>query len=198
LDFIKNKESFMMSEDHEYNESEDEAIVTAAKAGGTADEVLMGMLRDLRKVKKIRRASICGISRSLRLGSQKYPFTRGINNAHGVGRGKAKNMVLILKLISRYVADNDIIRPEDLVVKSTESTQSINYILFKTSTENYRLMISLPKGLKMDDLIMEQIVCSGTKLNIKYWIDDVTMINKKKFTISWNQESDNIKCTQRI
>ncbi|MFV8358261.1 RecQ family ATP-dependent DNA helicase, partial [Flavobacterium sp. XS1P32] len=49
LDFIKNKESFMMSEDHEYNESEDEAIVTAAKAGGTADEVLMGMLRDLRK-----------------------------------------------------------------------------------------------------------------------------------------------------
>jgi ATP-dependent DNA helicase RecQ len=54
----------MMSEDHEYNESEDEAIVTAAKAGGTA-EVLMGMLRDLRKVvAKIRRASICGISRS--------------------------------------------------------------------------------------------------------------------------------------
>jgi ATP-dependent DNA helicase RecQ len=46
----------MMSEDHEYNESEDEAIVTAAKAGGTADEVLMGMLRDLRKVAKKRRA----------------------------------------------------------------------------------------------------------------------------------------------
>jgi ATP-dependent DNA helicase RecQ len=45
LSRIKN---FMMSEDHEYNESEDEAIVTAAKAGGTAD-VLMGMLRDLRK-----------------------------------------------------------------------------------------------------------------------------------------------------
>jgi hypothetical protein len=42
IDFIKNKE-LMMSEDHEYNESEDEAIVTAAKAGGTADEVLMGM-----------------------------------------------------------------------------------------------------------------------------------------------------------
>jgi ATP-dependent DNA helicase RecQ len=54
----------MMSEDHEYNESEDEAIVTAAKAGGTADEVLMGMLRDLRKVAKKRACSICGISRS--------------------------------------------------------------------------------------------------------------------------------------
>src|SRR6187402_2673843 len=49
LAFIKKPESFMMSEDHEYNESEDEAIVTAAKSTGVADEVLMGMLRDLRK-----------------------------------------------------------------------------------------------------------------------------------------------------
>ena len=39
----------MMSEDHEYNEEEDEAIVTAAKSSGTADEALMAMLRDLRK-----------------------------------------------------------------------------------------------------------------------------------------------------
>src|SRR6478609_10752134 len=49
LDFIKKPVSFMMSEDHEYNETEDEAIVTAAKSTGTADEALMAMLRDLRK-----------------------------------------------------------------------------------------------------------------------------------------------------
>jgi len=48
-EFIKNPTSFMMSEDHEYNEAEDDAIVTASKSTGTADEVLMGMLRDLRK-----------------------------------------------------------------------------------------------------------------------------------------------------
>ena len=47
--FIKNPESFMMSEDHEYNEKEDETIVTAAKSSGIADEVLMTMLKDLRK-----------------------------------------------------------------------------------------------------------------------------------------------------
>ena len=47
--FIKKPVSFMMSEDHEYNEEEDEAIVTAAKSTGTADEALMTMLRDLRK-----------------------------------------------------------------------------------------------------------------------------------------------------
>jgi ATP-dependent DNA helicase RecQ len=49
LAYIKNPSSFMMSEDHEYNETEDEAIVTAAKSTGTADEALMRMLRDLRK-----------------------------------------------------------------------------------------------------------------------------------------------------
>lgn len=49
LDFIKNPVSFMMSEDHQYNEAEDDAIVTASKSSGTADEALMAMLRDLRK-----------------------------------------------------------------------------------------------------------------------------------------------------
>jgi ATP-dependent DNA helicase RecQ len=49
LDFIENPKSFMMSEDHEYNETEDEAIVTAAKSSGVADETLMVILRDLRK-----------------------------------------------------------------------------------------------------------------------------------------------------
>ena len=48
-EFIKKPTSFMMSEDHEYNEAEDDAIVTAAKSSGTADEALMSMLRDLRK-----------------------------------------------------------------------------------------------------------------------------------------------------
>ena len=69
LAFIKNPESFMMSEDHEYNESEDDAIVTAAKSSGTADEALMAMLKELKKrSQKVRRSTFCSISR---------PFSRG-------------------------------------------------------------------------------------------------------------------------
>jgi ATP-dependent DNA helicase RecQ len=54
-------------------------------------------------------------------------------------------------------------------------------------------MISLPKGLKMDDLIMEQIVYSGTKLNIKYWIDDVDDEQQEEIHYFMESESDNIK-----
>ena len=94
LDFIANPESFMMSEDHEYNESEDEAIVTAAKSTATADEVLMGMLRDLRKkvAKKLGVPPFVVFQDpSLEDMALKYPISLDeLGNVHGVGEGKAK------------------------------------------------------------------------------------------------------------
>jgi ATP-dependent DNA helicase RecQ len=203
LDFIKNKESFMMSEDHEYNESEDEAIVTAAKAGGTADEVLMGMLRDLRKkvAKKLGVPPFVVFQDpSLEDMALKYPISQEeLINAHGVGEGKAKKYgAAFLELISRYVADNDIIRPEDLVVKST-GVNSVNklYIIQNIDRKLSLDDIASAKGLKMDDLIkeMEQIVYSGTKLNIKYWIDDMLDDEQQEEIHDYfmESESDNIE-----
>ena len=94
LDFIKKPDSFMMSEDHEYNESEDEAIVTAAKSTGTADEVLMAMLRDLRKkvAKKLGVPPFVVFQDpSLEDMALKYPISLDeLINIHGVGEGKAK------------------------------------------------------------------------------------------------------------
>jgi ATP-dependent DNA helicase RecQ len=50
---------------------------------------------------------------------------------HGVG-GKAKKYGAdFVELINQYVIDNEILRPDDLVVKSTELSQRLNYILFK-------------------------------------------------------------------
>ncbi|MFV8373896.1 DNA helicase RecQ [Flavobacterium sp. LB1P62] len=181
LHFIKNRESFMMSEDHEYNESEDEAIVTAAKSTGTVDELLMGMLRDLRKkvAKKLGVPPFVVFQDpSLEDMALKYPVSQEeLINIHGVGEGKAKKYgAAFLELISRYVEDNDILRPDDLVVKST-GVNSVNklYIIQNIDRKLSLDDIASAKGLKMDDLIkeMEQIVYSGTKLNIKYWIDDM-------------------------
>ena len=94
LDFIKNRESFMMSEDHEYNETEDEAIVTAAKSTGAVDEVLMSMLRDLRKkvAKKLGVPPFVVFQDpSLEDMALKYPVSQDeLINIHGVGEGKAK------------------------------------------------------------------------------------------------------------
>jgi ATP-dependent DNA helicase RecQ len=181
LDFIKNPVSFMMSEDHEYNESEDEAIVTASKSSGIADEALMILLRDLRKkvAKKLGVPPFVVFQDpSLEDMSLKYPITMDeMSNIHGVGEGKAKKYGKeFVDVILKYVEENDILRPDDLVVKST-GANSINklYIIQNIDRKLNLDDIARGKGLNMDALIkeMEQIVYSGTKLNIKYWIDEI-------------------------
>ena len=203
LNFIKNPVSFMMSEDHEYNESEDEAIETAAKSSGTADEVLMGMLRDLRK-KVAKKLSVPPFvvfqDPSMEDMALKYPITIDeMSNIHGVGEGKAKKYGKeFIELIARYVDDNDIERPDDLVVKST-GANSVNklYIIQNIDRKLSLDDIARAKGLKMDDLIkeMEQIVYSGTKLNIKYWIDEMLDDDQQEEIHQYymESESDNIE-----
>ena len=203
LDFIKNPESFMMSEDHEYNEIVDGAIVTAAKSTAVADEVLMGMLRDLRRkvAKKVGVPPFVVFQDpSLEDMALKYPVSQEeMINIHGVGEGKAKKYGKeFLELISRYVEDNDIIRPDDLVVKST-GVNSVNklYIIQNIDRKLALTDIASAKGLSMDALIkeMEQIVYSGTKLNIKFWIDDILDDDQQEEIHDYfmESESDNIE-----
>jgi ATP-dependent DNA helicase RecQ len=181
LDYIKNPTSFMMSEDHEYNETEDEAIESASKNTGTADVVLMGMLRDLRK-KVAKKHGVPPFvvfqDPSLEDMALKYPISlEEMSNIHGVGEGKAKKFGTdFIILIEKYVEENDIIRPDDLVVKSTGVNSANKLYIIQNIDKKLSLDdIAKGKGMKMDDLIkeMEQIVFSGTKLNIKYWIDEI-------------------------
>ncbi|MBA4277107.1 ATP-dependent DNA helicase RecQ [Flavobacterium sp.] len=203
IDFIKKPISFMMSEDHEYSESEDDAIVTAAKSSGVADEVLMGMLRDLRKkvAKKLGVPPFVVFQDpSLEDMALKYPISMDeLINTHGVGEGKAKKYGKeFIALISQYVEDNDIIRPDDLVVKST-GANSINklYIIQNIDRKLPLSDIASAKGLTMENLIteMEQIVNSGTKLNIKYWIDEMLDDDQQEEIHDYFMEShtDNIE-----
>jgi ATP-dependent DNA helicase RecQ len=203
LDFIKNPSSFLMSEDHEYNETEDEAIITASKSTGVADEVLMGMLRDLRK-KTAKRLGVPPFvvfqDPSLEDMALKYPIKMDeLINTHGVGEGKAKKYGKeFIELIQQYVEENDIIRPDDLVVKST-GANSINklYIIQNVDRKLPLDDIASAKGLSMDALIteMEQIVNSGTKLNIKYWIDEMLDDDQQEEIYQYFMEShsDNIE-----
>jgi len=201
LDYIKNPVSFMMSEDHEYNESEDEAIVTASKSSGTADEVLMGMLRELRKkvAKKLGVPPFVVFQDpSLEDMALKYPISlTELYNIHGVGEGKAKKYGAdFVTLISRYVEDNDIIRPDDLVVKSTGVNSANKLYIIQNIDRKLPLSdIASAKGLSMDALIkeMEQIVYSGTKLNIKYWVDDMLDDDQQEEIHDYFMESESDK-----
>jgi ATP-dependent DNA helicase RecQ len=179
--YLKNPTSFMVTEDHEYSDDEDDAIITASKSSGTADEALMAMLKDLRK-KEAKKIGVPPFvvfqDPSLEDMALKYPISLDeLSNVHGVGEGKAKKYGKpFVELIARYVEENDIIRPDDLVVKSTGANSANKLYIIQNIDRKLSLEdIAKAKGLTMDALLkeMEQIVYSGTKLNIKYWIDEI-------------------------
>ncbi|MGC1514416.1 MAG: ATP-dependent DNA helicase RecQ, partial [Maribacter sp.] len=94
-----------------------------------------------------------------------------------VGEGKARKYGKpFLTFIATYVEENDVIRPDDLVVKSTGANSALKLYIIQNVDRKLPLTdIASSKGLEITDLIkeMEQIVFSGTKLNITYWIDEV-------------------------
>ncbi|MEL1243391.1 DNA helicase RecQ [Flavobacterium sp. DGU11] len=198
LDFIKNPVSFLMSEDHDYNDTDEETTVTASKSSGVADEVLMGMLRDLRK-KVSKKLGVPPFvvfqDPSLEDMALKYPVSlEELGNVHGVGEGKAKKYGKeFVDLIARYVEDNDITRPDDLVVKSTGANSALKLYIIQNIDRKLSLNdIAKAKGLDMDALMkeMEQIVYSGTKLNIKYWIDEILDEDQQEEIQDYYMESE--------
>ena len=180
--FLKKPTSFMMTEDHSYSEEDDNTIIANAKSsGGSADEVLVRQLKDLRK--KV--AMKLGIppfaifqDPSLEDMALKYPINLDeLSKVHGVGEGKAKKFGKdFVQFIADYVEENDILRPDDLIVKSTGVNSGLKlYIIQNTDRKLPLEDIADSKGLEMSELIkeMEAIIYSGTKLNIDYAVDDL-------------------------
>ena len=182
LAYIENPTSFMMTEDHSYSLENDNSILSKAKlAGGSADEKLVKLLKDLRKKVAIR----LGVppfavfqDPSLDDMALKYPINLDeLSKVHGVGEGKARKFGKdFVKIILEYVNENDVLRPDDLIVKSTGVNSGLKlYIIQNTDRKLPLEDISKSKGLEIKELIkeMEAIIFSGTKLNINYALDDL-------------------------
>jgi len=179
-EFLESPESFMMTHDHAYEQTDTKDIVGEIK-GGVSDERLLKQLKSLRKAQ----ADKLGVppfvvfqDPSLSDMALKYPITTAeLLNIHGVGEGKAKKYGRpFIKMIEDYVEENEIIRPEDLVVKSTGANSALKLYIIQNVDRKLPLSdIASAKGLEIPELIkeMEQIVFSGTKLNLGYWIDEV-------------------------
>ena len=206
-DFLKQSESFMMTEDHTYDETSDDNIITAAKGGGgVADEALLKMLKDLRKSN----AKKLGVppfvifqDPSLEDMALKYPISiEEMANVHGVGEGKAKKYGKdFVALISQYVDDNDIIRPDDMVVKSTGSNSALKLYIIQNVDRKLPLDdIASSKGMEMDEFVkeMEAIVYSGTKLNINYWVDEVLDEDQQEEIHDYFMEAESDKISDAI
>ncbi|HFX18066.1 MAG TPA: ATP-dependent DNA helicase RecQ, partial [Flavobacteriales bacterium] len=178
-DFIKNPTSFMMTEDHYYEK--DEANTAGKVQKAATDQTLFKMLMSLRKdlSKKLGVPPYVIFQEpSLEDMALKYPTTiEELSSIYGVGEGKARKYGKdFVALIDKYVKENDIIRPEDFVVKSTANKSALKIFIIKSTDRKIPLEdIAATKGLTMDELLkeMEQIIYMGTKLNIDYYLEDI-------------------------
>ncbi len=182
MEFAKSPKSFQMTKDHVYSKENDQAVITAAKSNGAAaDDTLLKLLKDLRKKEAKKREVppfVVFQDPSLDDMALKYPITmEELVNIQGVGEGKAKKYGQpFVELISQYVDEHDVVRPDDLVVKSTGANSALKLYIIQNVDRKLALDdIASAKGLELPELIkeMEQIVFSGTKLNIGYWIDEI-------------------------
>ena len=179
--FLENPCELMLTEDREFAEGEDddETPAAAMRGGGGGDEVLLAMLKDLRKDVAHKRGLqpwvIFG-DPSLEDMSIMYPITVDeLKNCQGVGEGKAKKFGKeFMELIAKYVEENEIDRPDDFVMKSMVN-KSVNKVYIIQSIDR-RLPfedIADAKGMEMNELLdeIEAIVYSGTKLQIDYYLE---------------------------
>jgi ATP-dependent DNA helicase RecQ len=194
-EFLRSPKSFMMAEDHNY--ANDSASISKSSKIET-DKTLFHMLKDLRKsnAKKLGVPPFAIFQDpSLEDMALKYPITiEELHNIHGVGEGKAKRYGRdFVSLIERYVEENDIIRIEDLVIKSTGLNSSLKLYIIQNIDRKLPLTdISSAKGMEMNDFLteLESIVFSGTKLNINYWIDEIFDEDQQEEIHEYFMESD--------
>jgi ATP-dependent DNA helicase RecQ len=181
-EFIKNPYSVMVTKDHDFENSEDENSAAPSQGGGgTSDETLFALLKDLRK--KIAKKEnlppfVIFQDASLEDMSNHYPISLDeLKNISGVGAGKATKFGKeFVELIKSYVKENEIERPQDMVVKSVVNKSGLKVYIIQSIDRKVPLdAIAEAKGLEFDELLteIERIVASGTKVNIQYFIDEV-------------------------
>ena len=178
-EFNENPYSFLMTEDHDFASYRNASTPIIKEA--EADEKLLNLLKSLRK----NVADKAGVppytvfqENSLKEMAYKYPISlEELKNINGVGEGKAvKYGKQFLISIKEYVEENKILRPDNLIVKSTGANSALKLYMIQNVDRKLPLDdIAAAKGMSMVKFVgeMETIVFSGTKLNISYWIDEI-------------------------
>jgi ATP-dependent DNA helicase RecQ len=179
MSFLNQPGSFLITADHDYESNQ--SNLAPKKSQGSTDIILMDLLRSLRKqVAQEEDVPPFAVFQEYSLEDMalKYPISlQELNQINGVGEGKAKRYgAKFIELIKKYVHENEITRPDDLIIKSTGANSALKLYLIQSIDRKLSLEdIASAKGMNMSRLIteMETIVFSGTKLNIDYWINDL-------------------------
>jgi len=182
LDFLDNPYSVMMTLDHDYeNAADDDFFSAGGQKTSATDKILFSLLKDLRKeIAKKHNLPPFVIFQdpSLEDMAIQYPIKIDeLKQITGVGSGKAiKFGKPFIDLIAKYVEENEIERPIDMVVKSVVNKSGIKVYIIQNIDRKIALIdIAAAKGFTLDELLseIESIVASGTKIDINYYINEV-------------------------
>ncbi len=180
--FIEKPEEFMLIKQHDYSGDDDEeGLIQVSGKGGAFDEKLYDLLIDLRKSlakEKNIPPFVVFQEPSLRDMCLQYPITMDeLTNIQGVGIGKAQRYgEPFLALIADYVEENDIERPQDMVVKSLVNKSMLKVQLIQNIDRKLPLEdIATSQGKSFQELLdeIESVVNSGTRVNINYYINTI-------------------------
>ena len=179
-EFVRHPHSVMIAADHEYEDGDDDDTVSPpAGKGGVADEELYAMLKDLRK--QVARQMelppfVIFQDPSLEDMAIQYPVTLDeMQNITGVGAGKARKFGKpFVELIKKYCDEKDIVRPQDMVVKSVVNKSGSKVFIIQSIDRQMDFEdIARARDMDFDELLteIEAIVHSGTRLNVGYYVD---------------------------
>ena len=195
-EFLKKPYSFMLTEDHDYEKTSSSPI---SQKGGVMDDVLFNMLKQLRKKiakKQSLPPAIIFQESSLIDMANNYPITmEEMSQIQGVGIGKAKKFGSeFMILIEKYVKENNIERPLDMMIKTIVNKSSNKVYIIQSLDKKLSIEdIARAKGLTSEELIkeIETIVESGTKLDLQYMLDDMIDDYEQEEVFDFFKESEN-------
>ena len=181
-EFLKKPKSFKIVLNNLFEEANaDDDEGGEAAAGSAADELLFDMLKELRQ-KEAKKKSlppfVIFLESSLQDMATMYPTTvEELEKCQGVSKGKALRYGKpFVELISKYVEENNIERPDDFVMKSVVNKSGNKVFIIQQVDKKMTLdTIAKNKDWRMDELLeeMETIASSGTKLNLDYAIAEM-------------------------
>lgn len=199
-DYINEPKPIELIKERDYKTDYDDSIITKEAGGGAAvDETLFGLLKDLRKEiahEKKLPPFVIFQDPSLEEMCILYPIsTDDLTRINGVGKGKAlKYGKPFVELIEKYITENNIERPEDFLIKSVVNKSGLKVHIIQNIDRRQSIEdIAKAKGIEVEDVLkeLEAIVNSGTKINIKYSIEELLDDDSIDEIIDYFRENEN-------